>query len=53
VFHRSGPNLTDRMRRVYVAQYSPHVILDQSHSKPWAGSEPFLVDGRIAAEAGP
>jgi ectoine hydroxylase-related dioxygenase (phytanoyl-CoA dioxygenase family) len=49
VFHRSGPNLTDRMRRVYVAQYSPQVILDRSGVEPWAGFEPFLVDGRIIA----
>ena len=26
VIHRSGPNLTDRMRRVYLAQYSREVI---------------------------
>jgi ectoine hydroxylase-related dioxygenase (phytanoyl-CoA dioxygenase family) len=52
VFHRSGPNLTDRMRRVYVAQYSPQVILDQSGVKPWAGYEPFLASGRIAADPG-
>jgi ectoine hydroxylase-related dioxygenase (phytanoyl-CoA dioxygenase family) len=50
VFHRSGSNLTDRMRRVYVVQYSPQVILDESGSRPWAGSEPFLVDGRIVAD---
>jgi ectoine hydroxylase-related dioxygenase (phytanoyl-CoA dioxygenase family) len=53
VFHRSGPNLTDRMRRVYVAQYSPQVILDGSGAKPWAGHEPFLVDGRIATNRSP
>jgi ectoine hydroxylase-related dioxygenase (phytanoyl-CoA dioxygenase family) len=52
VFHRSGPNLTERMRRVYVAQYSSHVILDESRSNPWAGFEPFLVDGRIIADTG-
>lgn len=49
VFHRSGPNLTDRMRRVYVAQYSSHVILKPSGDQPWSGSEPFLEDGRIVA----
>lgn len=51
VFHRSGPNLTDRMRRVYVAQYSPQVILDEAGQKPWDGDEPFLVRGRIVAHA--
>jgi ectoine hydroxylase-related dioxygenase (phytanoyl-CoA dioxygenase family) len=29
LFHRSGPNTTDRMRRVYLAQYSPEPILDE------------------------
>ena len=50
VFHRSGPNLTDRMRRVYVAQYSPQVILKASGDEPWSGDEPFLVDGQIVAD---
>ncbi len=50
MFHRSGPNLTDRMRRVYVAQYSPHVILNASGEEPWSGFEPFLVEGRIVAD---
>ena len=53
LFHRSGPNLTDRMRRVYIAQYSPQVILDQSGSRPWAGDEAFLVDGCIVGERQP
>jgi hypothetical protein len=30
--------------------YSPQVILDESGSRPWGGSEPFLVDGRIVAD---
>ncbi len=50
VFHRSGSNLTDRPRRVYVVQYSPQVILDGSGSRPWAGVEPFLVNGDIVAD---
>ena len=53
LFHRSGPNLTDRMRRVYIAQYSPQVISDESGSRPWAGDEPFLVDGCIVCERQP
>jgi ectoine hydroxylase-related dioxygenase (phytanoyl-CoA dioxygenase family) len=32
--HRSGPNTTDRMRRVYVAQYSPAPILSEDGSGP-------------------
>ena len=29
LFHRSGPNTTDRIRRVYVAQYAAEPILDE------------------------
>ena len=50
LFHRSGPNLTDRMRRVYVAQYSAEVILDEAGERPWAGSEQFLAGGRIVSD---
>jgi ectoine hydroxylase-related dioxygenase (phytanoyl-CoA dioxygenase family) len=32
--HRSGPNTTDRMRRVFVAQYSPAPILSEDGSGP-------------------
>jgi ectoine hydroxylase-related dioxygenase (phytanoyl-CoA dioxygenase family) len=34
VFHRSGPNTTDRMRRVYVAQYSAAPILNADGTAP-------------------
>ena len=34
VIHRSGPNLTDRMRRVYIAQYSKEVIPAKGTSDP-------------------
>ena len=34
IFHRSGPNTTDEMRRVYVAQYSTEPILDEDHARP-------------------
>jgi ectoine hydroxylase-related dioxygenase (phytanoyl-CoA dioxygenase family) len=34
VLHRSGPNTTDRMRRVYVAQYSAEPLLDETGSRP-------------------
>ncbi len=46
VFHRSGPNTTDRMRRVYVAQYSPEPILSQDGSQPRMLAEPLLVEGK-------
>ena len=34
VFHRSGPNTTDRMRRVSVAQYSAEPLLNEDGSGP-------------------
>jgi ectoine hydroxylase-related dioxygenase (phytanoyl-CoA dioxygenase family) len=41
VFHRSGFNNTDRMRRVYLAQYSAEPILKADGSGPWYLAEPF------------
>ncbi len=46
LFHRSGPNTTDTMRRVYLAQYSREVILDRLGEQPWGEFEPFLSGGR-------
>ncbi len=46
VFHRSGPNLTDRFRRIYLPQYAPTVIRNND-GKPWGQAVPFLKDGRI------
>jgi ectoine hydroxylase-related dioxygenase (phytanoyl-CoA dioxygenase family) len=46
LFHRSGPNTTDRMRRVYVAQYSAEPILNEDGSQPRRLAEPLLVDGK-------
>jgi ectoine hydroxylase-related dioxygenase (phytanoyl-CoA dioxygenase family) len=46
LFHRSGPNTTGRMRRVYVAQYSADPILSEDGSQPRSLAEPLLVDGR-------
>lgn len=45
VFHRSGPNQTERMRRIYLPQYSAAPILRQD-GQPWAMATPFLRDGR-------
>ena len=44
--HRSGPNTTDRMRRIYLPQYSSEPIL-RPDGKPWAIATPFVKDGRI------
>jgi ectoine hydroxylase-related dioxygenase (phytanoyl-CoA dioxygenase family) len=46
VFHRSGPNTTDRMRRVYVAQYTAEPLLSEDRSRPCMLAEPLLVDGK-------
>lgn len=45
VFHRSGPNKTDRMRRIYLPQYSAAPI-NRPDGKPWAMATPFLRDGK-------
>ena len=41
VLHRSGPNTTDHMRRVYVAQYSAEPLLDEDGSRPRHLAEPL------------
>jgi ectoine hydroxylase-related dioxygenase (phytanoyl-CoA dioxygenase family) len=46
LFHRSGVNTTDRMRRVYVAQYSAEPILSEDGSQPRMLAEPLLVGGK-------
>lgn len=49
VIHRSGANLTDRMRRVYLLQYSDQVIMDERGTKPWGSFEQFLAAGDVVA----
>lgn len=51
VLHRSGPNLTDRLRRVYIAQYSSDVIMAKDGSRPWGETEQFLAAGQVVAAA--
>jgi ectoine hydroxylase-related dioxygenase (phytanoyl-CoA dioxygenase family) len=46
LFHRSGPNTTDRVRRVYVAQYSTEPILSEDGSRPRMLAQPLLVAGK-------
>ena len=48
VFHRSGPNTTDHVRRVYVAQYSSEPLLSDDGTRPRHLAEPLLVNGRPA-----
>lgn len=52
VFHRSGPNTTDRVRRVYVAQYSAEPVLDEERSRPRHLAEPLLIDGERTSASG-
>ncbi len=47
VIHRSGPNLTDRLRRVYTAQYSKQVITAKGSTQPQGYSQQFLDDGKV------
>jgi ectoine hydroxylase-related dioxygenase (phytanoyl-CoA dioxygenase family) len=48
VFHRSGPNTTDRLRRVYVAQYSAEPILNDNGDAPRHQAVPVLRAGQPA-----
>ena len=45
VFHRSGPNTTDKMRRIYLPQYSAESIMNADGSELWNLAEPFIVGG--------
>ncbi len=52
VLHRSGPNTTEQMRRVYVAQYSAEPILTEDGARPRHLAEPLLRDGADARPNG-
>ncbi|WP_406273983.1 phytanoyl-CoA dioxygenase family protein [Nocardia sp. NBC_00881] len=45
VLHRSGPNATDRVRRVYLAQYSAQPILTADGTQPRHLAHPLLING--------
>ncbi|HEX9996309.1 MAG TPA: phytanoyl-CoA dioxygenase family protein [Abditibacterium sp.] len=45
VFHRSGTNTTDKMRRVYLPQYSAEPLMNQDGTKLWSLAEPFIQGG--------
>ena len=49
VFHRSGPNTTDRFRRIFLPQYSAAPILKPGSDEPYYLAEPFLKGGKIVA----
>ena len=46
VLHRSGPNTTNRMRRIYLPQYSCEPI-KRPDGKPWAMATPFVKGGKV------
>lgn len=46
VFHRSGVNTTEQMRRVYLAQYSAEPIVKPENSALQSHVVPFLEKGR-------
>ncbi len=49
VFHRSGPNQTDKMRRVYLCQYSAGPILNAEGTAPRHEDTPFIRQGEVVA----
>ena len=46
LLHRSGNNTTDRVRRVYVVQYSAEPLLSEDGSHPRSLAEPLLFEGK-------
>lgn len=46
-FHRSGPNTSSQMRRVFLAQYSAEPILTADGSRLWGEAVPFLQNESI------
>lgn len=52
-FHRSGPNLTSKMRRAYVTQYSPEPICRPETGDVMHLAVPFLKAGSILPECLP
>lgn len=48
VFHHSGTNTTDSMRRVYLAQYA-RVPINGSSGEQFGLAIPFLQSGQVVA----
>ena len=49
VFHASGANTTDKMRRVFLAQYSAEVLPSADGTEALHYAEQFLKNGEIVA----
>ncbi len=45
--HSSGANSTNRLRRVYLAQYSPEPVLTSDRSMLWGNALPFLKNNEV------
>lgn len=50
LFHRSGPNTTNRMRRVYLPQYSKEIIRSADGTRLAGRANPFLKGGKIVSD---
>ncbi|HMN27874.1 MAG TPA: phytanoyl-CoA dioxygenase family protein [Caldilineaceae bacterium] len=48
-FHRSGPNTTNQMRRVYLAQYSPEPLRKLADGSLWGWAIPVVENGQKVA----
>jgi ectoine hydroxylase-related dioxygenase (phytanoyl-CoA dioxygenase family) len=51
VFHRSGPNLTNKLRRVYLPQYSTEIIYNRD-GQLQGQAIPFLKGGEVVWKPG-
>ncbi|HEX4141473.1 MAG TPA: phytanoyl-CoA dioxygenase family protein, partial [Candidatus Methylacidiphilales bacterium] len=49
VFHRSGPNLTDKLRRVFISHYASVTILNPKGEQQ-GQAVPFLRNGEIVSD---
>jgi ectoine hydroxylase-related dioxygenase (phytanoyl-CoA dioxygenase family) len=45
LLHTTGANMTDKMRRVYLAQYTPEVMLNTGTRKLRRNAVPLVLDG--------
>ena len=50
VFHSSGANMTSKMRRVFLAQYSGEIIKTEDGTRPSGATEQFLRNGEQVRE---
>jgi len=50
LFHRSGPNTTQGLRRAWLIQYIPEEMRKPTDGQIFIGADPFLKDGKIIAD---